>query len=105
MAMNRETKRALQRRGEVNADGEAAARAPSDRRRAAPAPRAKEERTSPRQFVKEVRSELRKVAWPTRQETINYSIIVLVALIIMTSFIAGVDWVFSNAILKLFNIQ
>jgi preprotein translocase subunit SecE len=105
MAMNREMKRALQRQGEVSADGEAVARAPRDRRRAAPAPKPKEERTSPRQFVKEVRSELRKVAWPTRQETINYSIIVLVALVIMTSFIAGVDWVFSNAILKLFNVQ
>lgn len=104
MAMNREMKRALQKQGEVGSDGEPA-RAPKERRRAAPPPKSKEERTGFRQFVKEVRQELRKVAWPTRQETINYSIIVLVALVIMTSFIAAIDWVFSNAILRLFNIQ
>ena len=105
MAMNREMKRMMQRQGEVTADGEAAARAPKERRRAAPAPKAREERTSPRQFVKEVRSELRKVAWPTRQETRNYSIVVLLSLVVMTSLIAGIDWVFSNFILRLFNIQ
>jgi preprotein translocase subunit SecE len=105
MAMNREMKRMMQRQGEVTADGEAAARAPKDRRRAAPTPKASSERTSPRQFVKEVRSELRKVAWPTYQETRNYSIVVLLSLVVMTSLIAGIDYVFSNAILRLFNIQ
>ena len=104
MAMNREMKRMLQKQGEVSPEGEPT-RAPRDRRKAAPAPRPKEERTGARQFVKEVRQELRKVAWPTRQETINYSIIVLVALVVMTSLIAAIDWVFSNAILRLFNIQ
>jgi len=104
MAMNREMKRALQKQGEVDAEG-APSRAPKDRRRTPPAPKTKEERTGFRQFVKEVRQELRKVAWPTRQETINYSIIVLVALVVMTSFIAGIDWVSSNAILRLFNLQ
>ena len=45
------------------------------------------------------------MAWPTRQETSNYSIVVLLSLVVMTSLIAGIDWVFSNAILRLFNIQ
>ena len=53
--------------------------------------------------MQEVRGELRKVAWPTRSETINYSIIVLVALVVMTTFIFGIDWVFSQFVLKLFN--
>ena len=104
MAMNREMKRMLQKQGDAGPDGEQT-RAPKDRKRAAPAPAAKHERTSPRQFVKEVRQELRKVAWPTRQETINYSIIVLAALVVMTTLIALIDWGFSNAILRLFNIQ
>src|SRR5262245_56509684 len=104
MAMNREMKRRLQPDGSVDADG-APAPAPRHPRRAAPPPKRKEERTSPRQFVKEVRQELRKVAWPTRQETINYSVIVLLSLIVLTSFIAAIDWVFSNGVLRLFDVQ
>ena len=75
MAMNRETKRMLQRQGQLGADG-----APDAPQRRQPRPRRarQEKRTGPRQFVREVRAELRKVAWPTRAEVINYSIIVLV---------------------------
>ncbi len=105
MAMNREMKRMLQKQGEVGSDGEAAARTSNDRRRTPTPPKAKGERTGLRQYVKEVRQELRKVAWPTRRETVNYSVIVFVALVVMTAFIAAVDWLFSNAVLGLFNIQ
>lgn len=98
MAMNRQTKRMLQRQGEVGSDGE-----PVARKRPAPkTPRQDDGRTGPTQFVREVRGELRKVVWPTRTELIRYSVIVLVTLIIMTSFIAGLDWVFSEAVFKLF---
>ena len=45
-----------------------------------------EERTSPAQFVGEVRSELRKVNWPTRTEVINYSIVVLVTVLVSVSY-------------------
>ncbi len=57
------------------------------------------------QFVREVRSEMRKVAWPTRSETRNYSIIVLVSLIIMTTLIFLVDLLFSDLVLRLFNAK
>ncbi|MGE3620309.1 MAG: preprotein translocase subunit SecE [Acidimicrobiia bacterium] len=99
MAMNRQQKRMLQRQGQMTEDG-----APAARKRSAPAaPRpAKEERTTPVQFLREVRGELRKVAWPTRSEVINYSIIVLVTLVVLTAFVAGLDWVFGDLILKLF---
>src|SRR3546814_3125385 len=82
MAMNRQQKRMLQRQGQVGADGEPVAR----KRQAPPAarPKPKEERTTPAQFVREVKGEMRKVAWPTRAEVINSSIIVLVALILLT---------------------
>ena len=96
MAMNREQKRQLRRQGEVDEEG-----APVRTRRQPT--RQVEERTSPGQFVKEVRSELRKVVWPTRAETINYSIVVLVAIVFVTALIAGLDWVFSDLILKLFD--
>ena len=98
MAMNRQQKRMLQRQGQMGADGAPAAR----KRQAPPAPRPKEERTSPLQFVREVRGELRKVAWPTRGEVINYSIIVLVAVVLMTAYVAGLDYGFGEVLLKLF---
>jgi preprotein translocase subunit SecE len=98
MAMNRETKRLLQRQGQLGADGEPKAAA----RKAPAAPRPKEKRTPPRVFVKEVRAELRKVAWPTRAETINYSIIVLITIIILTAAIFGMDFGLAKAVLWIF---
>ncbi len=99
MAMNRETKRMMQRQGQLGPDGE-----PVREKRAAPVPRPpKQERTSPGQFLHEVRGELRKVAWPTKSEVINYSIIVLIAVVLLTALIAGLDWLFGTAILHLYN--
>ncbi len=101
MAMNREQKRLLQRQGEIGADGTPTNRARRGPRQGGPA----EPRTGARQFVREVRSELRKVPWPTRSETINYSIVVLVTLLIVMGFVFAVDWVFSNLILRLFEVS
>jgi preprotein translocase subunit SecE len=100
MAMNRQTKRMLQRQGQLDSEGQ-----PAKQKRSAPQaprPEAKEGRTTPAQFVREVRSELRKVAWPTRPEVINYSIIVLVAVVVLTAYIASLDFAFGEAIFKLF---
>jgi preprotein translocase subunit SecE len=99
MAMNREMKRMLRRQGQLGPDGEPVA---ARRRQAPPMPREKEERTTPRQFLREVRGELRKVAWPTRSEVINYSIIVLVTVVILTTLIAALDYAVGEAVLKLF---
>jgi preprotein translocase subunit SecE len=100
MAMNRQQKRMLQRQGQLGPDGEPAAQ---QRRAAQPrAPKPKEERTTPAQFVREVRGEMRKVAWPTRSEVVNYSIIVLVTLVLLTAFVGVLDWVFGEAVLSLF---
>ena len=106
MAMNRAQKRMLQKQGALGADGQPQ-RAQAQQRRPPTAPRQspeeKEGRTKPRQFLKEVRGELRKVAWPTRAEVINYSIIVLVAVIVMMAFIALVDYGASEFVLQLFD--
>ena len=97
MAMNRQQKRMLQKQGEVDAEG-----APV-RNRSRPTSTPPTERTSPVQFVREVRGELRKVAWPSRAETVNYSIVVLVTVVVLTAMIYGLDWVFSTFILELFD--
>lgn len=95
MAMNRETKRLMQRQGQLSDDG-----TPQATRRQAPSPNApREPRTKPRQFVREVNAELRKVAWPTRGETMNLSVIVLIFLVVTTALIAGFDYGFSKAVL------
>jgi preprotein translocase subunit SecE len=51
----------------------------------------------------EVRAELRKVAWPTRQEVINSTIIVLIAVTVLTSLIFGYDYASSKFVLFLFD--
>jgi preprotein translocase subunit SecE len=104
MAMNRAQKRLMQRQGALGADGAPAARPAQQRRQPAPPrPDQKEARTKPRQFLREVRAELRKVAWPSRPEVVNYSIVVLVAVIVLTAIIAGLDYLFSEFVLTLFD--
>jgi preprotein translocase subunit SecE len=104
--MNRQTKRYLQRQGQLGADGTVES-AP----RRAPAPR-----TTPRSepgkrgnvfqrsqtFVHEVNVELRKVAWPTRAETINYSLVVLITLAVLMALIFLLDTGFAKTALFLF---
>ena len=103
MAMNREQKRMLQRQGELGPDGEAARPTRDARERRAQSQRAPRERTGPAQFVREVRGELRKVAWPTREEVVRYSGIVLATLVVLTAFIFGLDWLFAKSIFFLFD--
>ena len=75
-----------------------------------PTPRAagttqKKQRTKPRQFVREVVAELQKVNWPTRQEVASYSLVVLVASIVIAAIIFALDFAFTKAVLALFGIE
>jgi preprotein translocase subunit SecE len=66
------------------------------------APGRKKKRTPPAQFLREVRSELRKVAWPSRRELMSYSVVVLVAVTLVTLYITGLDQAFGFLILRIF---
>ena len=66
---------------------------------------AKKQRTKPRQFVKEVIAELQKVNWPTRSEVVSYSVVVLVASIVIAAIIFVMDLIFTRAVLSLFGID
>jgi len=68
-------------------------------------PTQKRERTKPRQFFKEVIAELRKVAWPSRQEIFSYSLVVIVSCVVIAALIFGMDFVFTKAILGLFGVE
>ena len=94
--MNRQAKRMMQRQKATPADRVDAMR---QRQRAAAVRR---KRTPPRQFLKEVGIELRKVNWPTRQELLSYTIVVLVAVVFLTTLVFGMDFAFSRGILQVF---
>ncbi len=99
--MNRQMKR-LQERAD-----RASKKAGTDRK-AAPAATArraatqeKRKRTGVRQFLKEVRQELNKVDWPSRRELISYTVVVLATIVVLTTYVFGLDFMFSRAILDL----
>ena len=94
--MNRQMKRMQRRQGTAVDRAQAAA---TTRRAAASE---KRRRTSPRQFLKEVRQELKKVNWPTRQELFAYTVVVLVSVIVLTTFVFGLDYVFSKIVVRVF---
>jgi preprotein translocase subunit SecE len=100
MNMNREMKRRMQRQGQVGEDGTPAT--VQRERPTRPAPKPASRRTPPAEFVREVRSEMRKVAWPTRAETINYSTIVLITLVVLVGLIFLLDLAFAHGALWMF---
>lgn len=81
--LNRQQKRMLQRQGALDERG-----APTRSPRATAVP----ERVGPAQYLREVRDEMRKVAWPTRPEVIRYSIIVTVTVVVFTAFVGAIDY-------------
>jgi len=51
-------------------------------------------------FLKEVRLEMKKVNWPTREETIRYTLIVIGISVAVAIFLGGLDFVFTTLINK-----
>jgi preprotein translocase subunit SecE len=95
-------KRMMQRQGQIEADGSPATRrTPPPRSRPAPTPE-----TSffgrIAEFFREVRSELRQVAWPTRKEVANSATIVFITLVLLVSLIFLLNYAFSHAVIFLF---
>ncbi|MEO8887919.1 MAG: preprotein translocase subunit SecE [Jatrophihabitantaceae bacterium] len=56
----------------------------------------------PTRFVRESVSELRKVLWPSRNELVTYSAVVIVFVVIMTALVAGLDIGFARLVLLVF---
>ncbi|MBI2039866.1 preprotein translocase subunit SecE [Candidatus Microgenomates bacterium] len=44
-------------------------------------------------FFKEVREELNKVAWPTREQTVRYTILVVLVAVVVGLFLGGLDYI------------
>ena len=81
--LNRQQKRMLKRQGALDEQG-APVRAPRQS--------ASTDRVGPVQYLREVREELRKVAWPTRPEVVRYSIIVTATIVVYTAYIGAIDY-------------
>ena len=52
-------------------------------------------------FLKETKTELKKVWWPTREQTFQYTIIVIGASLVVAAFLGGLDFVFNLLLIKL----
>jgi preprotein translocase subunit SecE len=78
---------------------EAKAKVPAARPavKAAPAAPAKP-RVSPSEFVRQVRAETAKVAWPTLPETMRMTVMVLIMTTILSVFFLGVDQVLGRLV-------
>jgi preprotein translocase subunit SecE len=55
-------------------------------------------------FLKEARAELSKVNWPNRQQTINYTVLVIGMSIAVAIFLGGLDY-FYGYLLKTFILK
>lgn len=77
---------------EPSAGGKGAKRPPKDRRGIARIPR----------LYREVAAEMRKVIWPTRRELVAYSTVVLAFVTAMVLLVAGLDFLFTKAVLAVF---
>ncbi len=62
------------------------------------------EKRSFRHFLREVRIELGKVAWPTRKELVQSVAVVLVAVAIATAYTGVLEVIFSRAISFVINV-
>jgi len=94
--VNRQTKRMMAKQGSDKP------RAP-ERKAAAPQKEGTRERVGAKQYLSEVKGELKKVAWPTKKEVVNSTLIVLIAVVVMTTLIFGFDYLSGKFVLFLFD--
>lgn len=55
-------------------------------------------------YLKEVRSEMSKVIWPTREQTANLTSVVLAVMVAMSIFLGVLDYVFGGLIQLLISV-
>lgn len=49
-----------------------------------------------KEFIEDVRKEMKKVSWPSQDELVDYTIVVVIFTIILSAFIFGIDQVYST---------
>jgi preprotein translocase subunit SecE len=61
-------------------------------------------RTNPFEFIQQVRTEVSKVTWPTRKETVITTVMVILMSIAAAFFFLAADWVFSAFVTLIFGM-
>lgn len=56
-----------------------------------------------RKYLREVRQELKKVAWPSREELVTYTVVVFSMTTVLTLLIFGMDWGFNKLVRNVLN--
>ena len=51
-------------------------------------------------FLKEVKKEIKKINWPTKQETMRYTVIVIGVSVGVAVFLGGLDFIFNSLITR-----
>ncbi len=52
-------------------------------------------------YIKGAIAEMRKVSWPTKKETYNYTVLVIGVSLAMAAFLGGLDYLFNLGIEKI----
>ena len=61
-------------------------------------------KTSPGEFVRQVRQETSKVTWPSRKETISSTIMVFIMVVLVALFFFGVDLVLAELVQRVLTL-
>lgn len=88
--MNRELRRLAEREEQRDRD-----------RRARGVTRRTRKRVNPIHFLSEVRTELKRVAWPTRRQVVVFTTVTLITAGTVTLYAFGLDMGFKRAVLSL----
>ena len=83
--MNREFKRRMKREQRAMEKTQGRQRAPI------PTQQQRRERAGVRQYIRDIQSELRRVMWPTTQEVLTYSVVVVLVVSVLTGFVFLLD--------------
>ena len=54
------------------------------------------------EYIKETRAEMAHVTWPTRQQAINYALLVIGISLVTAAFLGACDYIFSRLLTLLF---
>ncbi|MBS3735889.1 MAG: preprotein translocase subunit SecE [Candidatus Bipolaricaulota bacterium] len=55
-------------------------------------------------FLRNVRSEIKKVSWPSQSEVITMTILILGMVILLSAYIGGIDMVYKNLIQRILSL-
>jgi preprotein translocase subunit SecE len=99
----------MQRQGAVGDDDNSATGRPAaaERREARPSAGAPAHERAPIpertvEYLREVREELLKVAWPGRTEVANWTVVVFIMVVLVTALVFGLDYAFAKGVIFLF---